>query len=767
MSQVRYIFLSHNSVDKHYVEPLVEKLEQHPLALKHSIKVWLDKNNLKHGIQYPHQFAEAIESPECCAFLVFMPVESVRAYVEHEIGVAFDRQMNDKNKGKHFPLLPVYPDVAKERIPLPSIIKTYNYRENIVGDESKIEDILNDVINAIAANQNRDQQPEGASKNTGNHPEPTKPEPTKNHTLSLPLEEQWLCYDLTRENDLVTIVSPDEPLQSVQVPADSILNNFPAKGLAQKLFPEAFPDDSAAPKRLRVRSNDPQLAILPWANLHSGTVIEVSSVTTHYRPGFNKLNATNPLLVIASELQLGKNTITTNTHARVLHEYFNAYLNIQGPIPCINNRKSLLNALEFHKPDFLYLCANMESGEILLDRSDFQTPDEKSSITLDELGEWLQGAELRPVVVVSLFGEALAQYPKVLADSCRLLWVQSSSNKSKSKPKAIEDVLVNTLEQLEANGDFVALVRDISAKDRTIQQNLWINGQSPQIDTKGLSLIHRLRAAFLRVLLGREALKGSLYNEVKKPNNLDNRSCLAYVVTGDEASCPFDVPAQLQQRLDEDNDAEKDNGLPILNFPMTLNIDVDEDAEDTLTDIFDGCLVDRYNKIDETFYNERERRGYLKRDCIIAISWSVNLPAQSVVVLSDWIEAWADQIRDEILPHTPPRTVLLNALCIQTADPDVAQQIQDTANKTLQPYRRHGIRLIHIPQALGKLEYHEILNFFEDHPHWQETLKFDTYDIDLYDYTDWIYQRTQEGEFEATINTIWQQYQNDYNDYQA
>ena len=91
MPQARYIFLSHNSVDKPYVEPLREKLEQHPLARQHNIRVWLDKNDLKHGIQYPHQFAEAIESPDCCAFLAFMPDEAVRAYVEYEIGVAFDR----------------------------------------------------------------------------------------------------------------------------------------------------------------------------------------------------------------------------------------------------------------------------------------------------------------------------------------------------------------------------------------------------------------------------------------------------------------------------------------------------------------------------------------------------------------------------------------------------------------------------------------------------------------------------------------------------
>ena len=742
MSQVRYIFLSHNSVDKHYVEPLLVKLEQHPLAVKHNIKVWLDKKNLKHGIQYPHQFAEAIESPDCCAFLVFMPVESVRAYVEHEIGVAFDRQMNDKNEGKRFPILPVYPAVKEERIPLPAIIKTYNYRENVATDDNKITEILGDVIEAI------DGQRPPASEN------PTTESETQ------PLSEQWLCFDLTRQDGVVTAKSVDEPEKSTQLSEQKVLEQFPQSELASKLFPSAFPESSETPLRLRIRTDDNELAMLPWALLHQNTVVEVGSISTHYRPDFNKLNITTPLAIIPSEPK----KLKPDTHYRLLHEYFNAYLNIRGPIPRVTNKNSLRRELEHHKPDFLYFYGSVNRGQIILDAPDIPSQNDGNNVTLDELGEWIKSAKLRPVVVISLIGEELKQYPKTLVENCRVLWIQSTASKVKSKPKDLEDILASTLEKLGKESDLVALINEVFSKDGTIKQHLWVYGQSPQIDTKNLQLIHQLRAALLRVMLGREDLKDKLYSQVQKPEHLSSSNCLAYAVTGDEMACPFDVPAQLQQRLDKD---EKSNNLQLINFPLSLTVDIDADPEEVITDLFDGSLLDRSGHIEDTFHNELKRRGLLEIDCGIAINLHIILPESAAVVLPDWLIAWANLIRDEITPYVPPRTLLINALCIQTANSKMAQQLQDTTNKTLQKYRKEGIGLIRIVDALGKLQDYEIIDFFEENPHWQKALKFDTYKIDPDRYTDWIYQRSNQGEFEETVRTIWQQYQNDYNDYQA
>lgn len=756
MPQPRYIFLSHHSVDKPVVELLADKLEQHPLAIQHNIKIWLDKNNLKHGEQYPHQFAESIGSADTCAFLVFMPNESVRAYVEYEIGVAFDRQMNDKNSGKRFPILPVYPSAAQERIPLPAIIKTYNYRENVATDESKLTDILNDVIEAITLNEGAKTSQVPSETNTSAIPAVVQ----TNKTLSLPISDQWLCFDLNREGETVTATSVDDSEKTIQLATSEILNSFPEGNLAQKLFPSVFPENGDSPKRLRIRTEDNDLAMLPWAQLHPETIVEVSSISTHYRPDFNKLNITNPLAVVPT----APKRINANTHYRLLHEYFNGYLNIRGPVPRVSSRKSFLRALKHHEPDLLYFFASVKGGKIVLDAPDSLRPNEALDLSMETLGECIQEAKLRPVVVISLLGEELTHYPKILAENCRVLWIQSTTSKLSSKSKHLEDILAGTLERLGQENDLVALINDTFAQDRTIQQNLWVSGQSPQLETQGLSLIHRLRAALLRVMLGREDLKDKLYSQILKPEHLNAGYCLAYIVTGDEASCPFDVPSQLQQRLDQDDTAKS---LPIINFPLSLTVDPESDPEDVIAELFEGSLLDRSGHVEETFHSELERRGLSTTDCCIAINWTIHLPENSAVVLAEWLTALANLIRDEITPYIPQQTLLLNALCIQTTNPDLAQQVQDTANKTLQLYRREGMRLIRIAEALGKLQDYEIIDFFEDNPHWQKTLKFEVYNIEPNTYTDWIYQHSNQGEFEKTVNLIWQQYQNDYNDYQA
>ena len=757
MSQVRYIFLSHNSVDKPDVELLAEKLEKHPLATKNNIKVWLDKNNLEHGA-YTDQFAKAIKSDTACAFLLFVPADEIRGYVKHEIQIAFNRKMNDDKAHKIFPILPVYPQTVGERRPLPDPLSDHQYRENINSDDGKIEAILNDVIKAISENLKVTTSPKGEAG--ANLKIPTELAASQNHTLLLDHAEQWLCFDLSREDGAVTATSVDDDTKITQIPEQEVFNQFSSTDLASQLFPSAFPEKGDAPKRLRIRTNDSDLAMLPWAQLHAETVVEVSSVSTHYRPDFNKLNITTPLVVIPEEPQ----KLKPSTHYRLLHEYFNGYLNIRGPIPRVTNRKSLKRELEHQKPDFLYFYGSIKRGKIILDASNTPSPDEDTNLTLEELGEWIKDAKLRPVVVISLIGEELKHYPRVLAENCRVLWVQSTASKISSKSKDLEDILANTLERLGQESDLVTLINESFSKDRTIKQHLWVYGQSPEIDTKNLQLIHRLRAALLRVMLGREDLKGKLYSEIQKPEHLSTRNCLAYVVTGDNAACPFDVPAQLQQRLDKD-DAE--NSLQLINFPLSLTVDIDADPEDAFAELFEGSLLDRSGHIEETFHNELMRRGLLEVNCGIAINWSINLPENASVVLADWLTAWANLIRDEITPYVPERTLLINALCIQTANPEMAQQLQDTANKTLQKYRREGVRLIRISEALGKLQDYEIIDFFEDNPHWQETLKFDTYTIDPDEYTDWVYQRSNQGEFEETVKLIWQQYQNDYNDYKA
>ena len=117
-----------------------------------------------------------------------------------------------------------------------------------------------------------------------------------------------------------------------------------------------------------------------------------------------------------------------------------------------------------------------------------------------------------------------------------------------------------------------------------------------------------------------------------------------------------------------------------------------------------------------------------------------------------------------IADYIPPRTIMLGALCIEVEDQAVAQLVQDSANRSLQNLRNYDIRLIRVREALGKLYEDEIEDFFYANTHWRSHLKLDTYGIDISRYAAWVYDRTA-GEFDATVNELWRQYQNNYQDY--
>ena len=738
MSEPRYIFLSHNSDDKPDVEKLVQLIENHQLAKQHNLKVWLDKNNLEHGVPYTDQFARYINDSNTCAFVLFMPKKPVRAYVEHEINIAFNRQMNDKNSGKKFPILPVYPQSSETRQPLPEVIQIYNYRENVLRDDSAIEAIIS---NALGLKENDD-------------PDPCKVvfgEPIKD----IPQSEQWLCFDLTVDDN--TIISQTESKNlKTELPLDTLLGATQDQKklvpIMQQLFLSVFAHEQESPKRLRIRTDTSELAMLPWAMLHEETVVELSPLATHYRPNFDSLNVSTPLVIIPNDPP----EIASNTHYRLLQEYCQSYFNIRGPIPRVTNTQSLKQEITDHKPDFIYLYARVNGNEIQLDESTVDEP-----LTLEQLGSCIKAAEIRPMVVLSMLGSELTDYPATLANQCRLLWIQSTNSRLKAKSQQIEDNLADTLELLKDEADLVKNINTNFGNQR-ISHNLWINGQSPQLDTSSYQLNQQLRAALLRVLLGRKSLKNNLYAEIKqiKPNG----GCVSYAVSGDVNACPFDVPTQLQQRLDW-NDPE--NGLPIIPFHLPLTISDTIDPLDSIEMLIDSSLMGRAGDIRGTFQGELDRRGLDETECCIALNWTITIPPKMSVELSAWLKEWGEFMMREVIDDIPSNALLLNAICLQVTDADTAQEVQNTANKELQQLRRQNIGLIRIVDALGKLQDYEISDFFEDNPNWREALKLDTYDINPYDYANWVHQRSNQGEFEQTVKIIWQQYQQNYEDFRA
>ena len=745
MSEPRYVFLSHSSVDKPEVEKLADLIESHELAKKHNIKIWLDKNNLPHGVEYSTQFSKAIYSENTCGFILFVPNKSIDGFVSHEIGAALKRHLDDQKVGKLFPILPVYPKAASQRPDLPNSLSNFNYRENVLSDSSCIDGIVKNAIEGANSSQ--------AKKQGDNSPN----DDTENEVIDIPRSEQWLCFDLTVDNN--TIISQTESNNhKTEHPLDALLDASSDQRkqipIMQQLFPSVFADELEAPKRLRIRTNAPELAMLPWAMLHKETVVELSPLATHYRPEFDSLNVSTPLVIIPNDPP----EIASNTHYRLLQEYCQGYFNIHGPVPRVTNAKSLKQTINDHKPDFIYLYARVNGNGIQLDESTGDEP-----LTLEQLGSWIKAAEIRPMVVLSMLGSELTDYPATLAKQCRLLWVQSTPSKLKAKRLQVEDNLANTLEKLKQESDLVKNIND-NFNDPKINHNLWVNGQSPRLDTSSFQLSQQLRAALLRVLLGRKNLKNNLYAEINQPKHTNNSSCLSYAVSGDENACPFDVPTQLQQRLDWD---DPKNGLPVISFHLPLTLSDGTNPLESIETLIDSSLADRSGDICGTFQSELDRRGLSETECCIALNWNITVPPQMAGQLSEWLIVWGEFMKREVIGDIPSKTLLLNAICLQVADADNAQDVQNTANKGLEQLRKQNIGLIRIVDALGRLESYEVRDFFAENPNWHEALQLDTYDINPYDYANWVHQRSNQGEFEQTVKIIWQQYQQNYEDFRA
>lgn len=144
-SDAKYVFISHHRADKALAESFAKMLEERPLAKTHRMKVWLGEVNISDGENYVAQFSHLLLDEKICAYILFVPEES-SAYLTQELQIAYDRYTRDQFKGKHFPIIPLYPSLASERPELPKLISLFNYRENVLDNKSVADDIVNNIL---------------------------------------------------------------------------------------------------------------------------------------------------------------------------------------------------------------------------------------------------------------------------------------------------------------------------------------------------------------------------------------------------------------------------------------------------------------------------------------------------------------------------------------------------------------------------------------------------------------------------------------------
>ena len=501
-------------------------------------------------------------------------------------------------------------------------------------------------------------------------------------SMTLDSHLAWRCVDVSLQADGKVVCYDENGTTVNTVPADQIIAPSTEGTFTQdqiliemnELLTPLFDESKSEILRLRIRTSTPALANLPWALVDTSAVIELSPLSSHFRCSFTAVNLSNPLVAIPDDPP----DISSNSHYRLLHDHFSGSLNIRGPIPRVTTAITLKNELELHQPDIFYIYAGVNNGKVQLD--DSLSGEGNKEFTLDQLADWIKVAEIRPIVILSLLGEELNTYPEALVTQCRLLWIQSTSRKPKYK-KLAQNVL-DVLDQLQSTPDLIQLINS-SFLEKGINNQLWVNGISPEIKVEKSTSIYQLRAALLRILLGRDDLKSKLSNDIRDPAKQSKIPCINYAVTGDENACPFDVPTQLRQKLEWD-EPDITKAIPFINFHLPITLDPSLKQQSVIDNLVDSSLVGRNGDIESTFKEELERRGLLSRSCCISLNWRLKIANYEPQELEQWLLAWQKTLDELFIDDIPKNVTLVNAICVEINSAERANEVQTQINSVLQ-----------------------------------------------------------------------------------
>lgn len=335
----------------------------------------------------------------------------------------------------------------------------------------------------------------------------------------------------------------------------------------------------------------------------------------------------------------------------------------------------------------------------------------------------------------------------------RLLLVQTATQST------LERSLEHTREWLSAMADGKEEPAAVLSRlDERQAARLWLG-------TAGLRLgkprdhraafMDQIRAALIRILLGREDEKLRLYYALKKAHG---GTLLLYGVCGDEQSCVHDLPGQTRQFI-----ADLDRGLRVETRPIPYTLAPSPTLFDDLTRQFKQDLnVTRRNPPREALGDLLIGEPTSDETLVIALSWLLEVaPGCAPGELGDWLATWRRAVsgvlnRDEI----PPDYRILVGACIQwpagwpEAHGSDANSLQQTIDRALRPRDNPPphLRPIAMEQSLALLKRREVLEFYQDcEPALKEGLG--ARDLPVEALVDYLLARTG-GRFRETVDLI-------------
>ncbi|CAA6800415.1 MAG: Unknown protein [uncultured Thiotrichaceae bacterium] len=758
-----FVSYAHKDNDDESVDQFLEDLNEHfKASRRYTYKFWVD-NDILIGEDWHESIQKALEKSDFGLLLLSLPFINSQYINKHELPELLEG-------GKALPV--GFSQFALDGYDLKGLRASQIFRhkntfyDRVNGADRKdfIEALFQQIEKRIDKNR------QNLSK--------TSQSRVKQQTDEY---DTWLSYTLTLKGSSLEIEDDEGEIRKTKQNKKNFAKpeNVDIQSIADTLFgsEKAFRQllnsiqGTTETDRLHIRimTDDAQLAILPWQDLphpltgkkiiQTGGMVECGSIMKRYKEGFLKTTIQSPLLVIPTD---SSHQIPYDSHFQLVHEYLHNYLGIiPGMIQRATSPENIKQELKLHEPDLIYLYGTVEGNQIRLD-VDYMG---EQTVTLNQLGEWIGECQLNPIVIINIRDSVLLDYPATLVTNSRLVWLQQA--RKRINIKRLDERLEKLFESLSGDDDLTKRISfHMLNSPLDLPGYLWINSRSLRLSTKNeyITQSGQLRAALLRVMLGRAELKKNIGGDILNSKHLNNRAMLSYVATGMASSCPFDVPAQIRHFL-EFRDSE--HSLQVLPYWFHLHpfeTDDEFDIYGAIDQVFSESFLNSSGEVNTVLRKVLKKRGMEHADCCIALNWMIRLPDEQIDNLDVWVKQWQEVLCDNFSDEVPQRTVLVAALCIEVGTSENLQKVHTTINKTLRSSQNCNIRRINNRRPLGGLEAEEISDFLIEQHHWRQKLDIDNHDIDPDEYADWIVEQT-DGAFEATVTQIWQEYRQGYTNY--
>jgi hypothetical protein len=495
------------------------------------------------------------------------------------------------------------------------------------------------------------------------------------------------------------------------------------RNLARNCLGAAAPDrpeDTAL--RLRVVAQDWTLAGLPWQCIaHRGQPLGkahwvIESIASGEAENLSVLEIPieNPLVLAPSDPTLG---IGAARHASEVQDALRALLGGRGEaVTWARTRQELEFHLQQDPPDLIYCftCLDGESA-LTLGRSE----SDRHGLRLEDLARLLQRGETKPLLWMNLIApRALRLSWQTLLPHCRLLLVRQASLIDS------EGASAGTLAWLDRLQEGERTLSALASAEPDPRVTLVHSGAPVRLrlpgaeDLTGATLRARIRAALLRILLGREPEKNLIYGYVKGAHDGD---LLAYVAVGNVQACAHDFPAQVRHRLEQN----LDDGLRIVTQFIPARIRA-ASAEMDIARLFKQHLLPTGGALEDALERLVRHPPQDGESVVIALPWLLDLAADvSLDEVSPWIEEWTRFHAETLIGAVPDRCRVLLGACIalEATDPPPpeqtvqtwAEQVLGMANDALDRAAGQvavGFEPVKLEKPLGKLTADHLYRFY-------------------------------------------------------